>query len=222
MSGLNNLTSIGGYLEIYSNKDMTSLTGMEGLTSIGSYLTIFLNGSLTSLVGLDHLTSIGGFLDISFNSDLTSLSGLDNIDPNTISDLHIFWNQSLSTCAVESICDYLAAPNGPVMIEGNATGCNSQEEVDSACIYLSNGEINLGSAFSIHPNPTSTIITLSTPTKPDKNAFMTIYNINGQAIISRQITEQQTVVDVSGLNAGIYFVRVVNDTDVMVGKFVRQ
>jgi hypothetical protein len=51
---------------------------------------------------------------------------------------------------------------------------------------------------------------------------MTIFNINGQQIIMRQITEQQTVVDVSGLPQGVYFVKVSNERTVMVGKFVKQ
>jgi hypothetical protein len=117
----------------------------------------------------------------------------------------------------------LASPNGDVEIYGNATGCNSPEEVDSACVYLSTDEINFQHAFSIYPNPAFTnSITISTPTTPNKNTFMTIFYINGQAILSRQMTEQQTVVDVSGLVSGVYFVRLADDKTVQVGKFVKQ
>jgi photosystem II stability/assembly factor-like uncharacterized protein len=77
-------------------------------------------------------------------------------------------------------------------------------------------------AIKIYPNPSSTTITISMPATPDKNTFMTINNINGQALLSRQITEQQTVVDVSGLNVGVYFVKVADDRTVKVGKFVKK
>ncbi|MBW6461020.1 MAG: T9SS type A sorting domain-containing protein [Bacteroidales bacterium] len=36
------------------------------------------------------------------------------------------------------------------------------------------------------------------------------------------MTEQNTVVDLSGLNTGVYFVRVVDDDGVSVGKVVKR
>jgi photosystem II stability/assembly factor-like uncharacterized protein len=77
-------------------------------------------------------------------------------------------------------------------------------------------------SLKISPNPSSSQITISTPTTPNENTFMTIYNLNGQALLSRQITEKQTVVDVAGLSQGVYFVKVSDDRTVQVGKFVKQ
>jgi hypothetical protein len=222
LSGLESLTSIEGDLSIEDNYSLTSLTGLDNLTSIGGSLSIGYNPALTHLTGLEGLSSIGGYLSFSHNNALTSLSGLDNIEANTISNLYIFNNGFLSTCAVQSICDYLASSIGAVEIYSNATGCNSIEQVDSACVYLSTDEINIQHAFSIYPNPASSTITISTPTTPQKNTFMTIYNINVQQILQRQITEQQTVVDLSGLPQGIYLVRIVNDMTVQVGKFIKE
>jgi hypothetical protein len=215
--------SIGGYNG--GNPALTSLTGLEGLTSVGGYLYIYDNYALNSLTGLDNLASIGGYLDISLNYALTSLTGLDNIDAGSITDLNIFYNNSLFTCEVQSICDYLASPNGTVSIYNNAPGCNSMEEVVLACETVGVDESAVSgqrSAVNIYPNPTSTSITISTPTTNCKNTFITIIDITGKQLISRQITEQQTVVDVSGLPQGIYFVRVTDESKVQVGKFVKQ
>ena len=85
-----------------------------------------------------------------------------------------------------------------------------------------NENIKTRNNLSIYPTPASTIITISTPTTPDKNTFMTIFNLNGQALLSRQITEPIINVDVSGLVSGLYFVRVRDDRTVQVGKFVKQ
>jgi hypothetical protein len=223
MTGIENLSSIGGSFSIGGydggNPALTSLTGLESLISIGSYLNIR-SSPLVSLMGLSNLNSIGGGLGIE-GTALTSLAGLDNLDAGSISELSIIYNNSLSTCALQSICDYLASPNGTVEIHDNAPACNSPEEVDSACVYLSTDEINPQHTFSISPNPTSTTITISTPTTPEKNTTLTIFNINGQALLSRQITEQQTVVDVSGLPQGVYFVRVRDDRTMMVSKFIK-
>ena len=64
---------------------------------------------------------------------MTSLTGLENINAGSIADLYISFNNSLSTCEVQSICNYLASPNGIVIINNNATGCNNPPEVANAC-----------------------------------------------------------------------------------------
>jgi hypothetical protein len=224
LTGLDNLTSIGGLLDIYNNNALTSLTGLNNVTSIGGILTINRNAALTSLTELENLTYIGGNLEIWRNEVLTSLTGLDNVVANSINDLYISGNNSLSTCAIQSICDYLAAPNGTVYIDNNATGCNSPEEVEAACgVGLDESAVSSRqSAVNIYPNPASTTITIEMPTTPDKNTTLAIFNISGQRLIKRRIMEQQTVVDVSGLSQGVYFVSVADERMVMVGKFVKQ
>jgi hypothetical protein len=189
-------------------------------------LAIIGNDALTSLTGLDNLTAIGGGLYIRYNGALTSLTGLDNIDAGTITDLSIYDNYNLSTCEIQSICDYLVAPNGTLEIYDNSTGCNNQEEVEEAC-EVGVDESAVGSwqsAVSIYPNPSATVLTIELPEKTTtfKNATLTISNINGQQLLRRPITEPQTVLDVMGLSSGIYFVKVSNEKTVQVRKFVKQ
>jgi hypothetical protein len=132
----------------------------------------------------------------------------------------------LSTCEVQSICDYLAAPIGIVAIINNSTGCASDEKVIEAC-KLGVEEpsvVSRQSSVKIYPNPAYTTITIELPniSKPQKNTTLTIYNINGQALLSRQITEPIINVDVSGLVSGVYIVKVMDERTVQVGKFVKQ
>ena len=216
--------SIEGDVIIKGGNDITDLTGLNVLTSVGGNLAISFNYLLTSLDGLEGLNSIGGDLNIFGNDSLTSLTGLDGINSGSIINLRIVGNDTLSTCDILSICEYLAAPNGTIEIHNNATGCNSQEEVLAACsVGLDEPAVSgRQSAVNIHPNPASTTITISAPTTPEKNTFMTIFNLNGQALLSCQITEPIINVDVSGLSQGVYFVKVANERTVQVGKFVKQ
>ena len=78
------------------------------------------------------------------------------------------------------------------------------------------------SKLLIYPNPSSTHITIELPSTPQTNTILTIYNLNGQQLITQPITEPQTTVDVSGLPRGVYFVKVVNDEKVMMGKLVKE
>jgi len=222
LNGLNVITSIGGALLIPSNPSLTNLTGLDNLTSIEGNVAIYGNTALISLTGLEGLTSIAGYIHIYDNKALTSLAGLDNITAGSITELYIVNNSSLSNCVVQSICNYLVTPNGTIEISDNTTGCNSEEEVKANCKSGYEDYAKSESHITIYPNPAPTQITIETPTTPNKNTILTIHNINGQVISRRQITEQQTVVNVSGLSQGIYVVRIVSDDGVMVGKFVKQ
>ncbi|MEN8226163.1 MAG: YCF48-related protein [Bacteroidota bacterium] len=63
----------------------------------------------------------------------------------------------------------------------------------------------------IYPNPASSQITIETLDPTEKITFLTIYNINGQQLITCQIKELKTVLDLSDLSQGIYFVKIQND-----------
>jgi len=221
LAGLDNVTSVGT-LSIWGNDALTSLTGLDNVTAVGGNLEISNNDALSSLSGLDNVTSIGYSLYITQNSSLTSLTGLDNIDANTIDDLYINSNDSLTICEVQSICDYLAAPNGSIGIHDNAPGCNSQEEVEDACETVSIEEQSKLNDATIFPNPSSTQVTIELPTQPSKNTSLTISNTNGQELITQSIIEPQTEIDLSSLPSGIYIVKVWNDKEVMVRNVIKQ
>jgi hypothetical protein len=231
LSGLNSLNFIEGHLSIgywegwSYNHSLTSLNGLEGLDSVGGDLDFIRNPVLVSLAGLTHLISIGGSLSLIENDSLESLAGLNNINPASINWLNIGGNISLSTCEVQSVCDYLANPGGYVDIGNNATGCNSQEEVEAACgVGLDESSVTgRQSSVSIYPNPSTTSITISLPsTTPINNITLSIYNVNSQQVISCCLTVPITFLDISALPCGIYFARITTETTVMVGKFVKR
>ncbi len=123
LTGLEGLTSIGGGLKVSYCDTLNSLMGLENLIAVGGSLKIQSNQNLISLTGLESLTSLGGDLSIGYkygyyggNASLTSLAGLNNISAGSINNLVIAYNQSLSSCEAQSICDYLVSPNGTVTI----------------------------------------------------------------------------------------------------------
>ncbi len=207
ISSLSNLTYIGGSLLINPdwpiNYSLTSLTGMENLTSIGGYLWIENMGALTSLNGLENLSSIVGMLKIVSNEALTSLSGLDNISASSIEELSIYWNSSLTTCEIQSVCDYLATPGGTISIYNNALGCNSQEEVEGACEPIGILENNSKPELSIYPNPATDKL-YNTSNNGLKIEKVNIYNQLGQNVL--HINEIRESFDISSLRQGIYII----------------
>ncbi len=77
------------------------------------------------------------------------------------------------------------------------------------------------SQISLYPNPATDKITIETFPTTIKSQLL-ITNLNGQEIITRQITELKTQIDISNLPAGIYFVRLTSDKTVEVGKIIKQ
>jgi acyl-[acyl carrier protein]--UDP-N-acetylglucosamine O-acyltransferase len=221
MTGLDNVTSVGGHLSIYHNFALTSLTGLESLTSIGGDLLIEGNGALTILTGLESLTSIGESIKIEGNGALTNLTGLDNIDAGSFYFLYIFNNPLLSYCEVQSICDFLSSPFAICQFYNNAIGCNSTTEVVAACEAMSVEGLNQSGRFSMYPNPSSDYITIETSAIPTKSQ-LSIMNLNGQHLITLQITEPKTQLDISTLPNGVYFVQLTGERTVEVRKFVKQ
>jgi len=241
LSGLENLESIGGSLGVCANGQLLSLSGLENLDSIGGWLSVGSiygvgsppppggNDLLVNFTPLGSLTYLGGGIDIGRNHSLSSLAGLGNINAGTVTDLLIGYNDSLSTCEVKSVCDYLASPNGTVFIQNNATGCNSQAEVQTACD--ANGLVEVRSrplSVSTYPNPFSSFTTLEYELEHAATVNLSVFNHLGQQVAvlvdGEQVSGSQHVCwDAEGLPAGIYFVGLLIEGVVQrgVGKLVK-
>jgi hypothetical protein len=244
-TGLNNLTSVMGGLTLGYNHDVTNLSGLDNLAYVGGWIGILYNLSLTTFSGLNHLNSIGGGLNIAYNEvlnsidalntvtsigdgieiegnmTLTSLAGLENIDAGSISNLVIKLNYSLSTCEVQSVCNYIANSVGTVEIGNNSAGCSSQDEVKAACGLVSVVSLAANEGISIYPNPSSTHVTINSPIT-FLNDDLIIFSYTGQQMIRKRITESRMVIDISYLPKGIYIVQINNSKAVSSCKFIKE
>ncbi len=213
LDDLESLTSIGGDFSISGNA-ITNLNGLQNLSTIGGHLFIS-SLMLTSLNGLESLTSIGDFLGIGDNQALTDINGLANVT-YIGGYLSIANNQYLSDCDVYSICDYLAAPNGTIEIHDNASGCNSQAEVETACITSLENTIS-DTQISIYPNPCKDFLIISTQNgvSPDD---VSVYNLAGQKV--QHSKSNNNILDISRLRSGIYIVELVTGNGKMRKKLM--
>jgi hypothetical protein len=79
--------------------------------------------------------------------------------------------------------------------------------------------------FSIYPNPASTLINLQFTNElnlqavnPEGKSVLTIRNILGEELLSKQIQNDESVFDVSGLQNGLYFVAITTVDKLTVSK----
>ncbi len=224
LSGLENITSIGGELLIRQTEKMQSLSGIENVNSIGGDLRIFDNVALNDLSALENTTSIDGSIWIFRNSMLTTLHGLENINPESILELHLFANPILSVCEVQSICNYLTSPNGVINIDGNLMGCNSEEEVEAACL-VGQQEMIPDDFCQVFPNPTSGLLRFSFTITEPTGFSIEIVNSLGQKINGPEpgylsSGANEIIWNASHLPDGIYYYKLQTDNQTVGGKLI--
>jgi hypothetical protein len=76
------------------------------------------------------------------------------------------------------------------------------------------------SKFSLCPNPATDKITIETIGET-QDLYFEIVNIEGHQIMTNQITQPKTMIDISELPSGVYFVRLTNERTVEIGKFIK-
>ena len=139
------------------------------------------------------------------------------LDPGTISYLSVRENQSLSSCAVKSVCAILSDPDGVYGVMDNAGGCNGKDEVLESCIdAVPEGSLLADIVF--YPNPANISFRI------DNNSFeinhLCIYNQYGHRVYSQ--SSPSGVIDVSSFESGMYLVEIASGKDVVRKKlFVR-
>jgi hypothetical protein len=123
LSGLQNINSVGGDLNINNNEALKSLSGLENIRSVGGDLVIQSDISLTDLVGLDGIISVGRDLNIQDNDALTSLKGLQGIT-SVYGDLSIWSNKQLMSLGMTG----LQKIDGDFEVHDNPMLCDSLAE----------------------------------------------------------------------------------------------
>ncbi|MFT6844511.1 MAG: hypothetical protein ACJAUV_000691 [Flavobacteriales bacterium] len=75
---------------------------------------------------------------------------------------------------------------------------------------------------SLFPNPTSTVLTLNINISENQEAFVQIFNVSGNAIISFNTSKPQTDIPVIHLHSGVYYARIAYDNVVKLVPFIKK
>ncbi|WP_339697579.1 T9SS type A sorting domain-containing protein [uncultured Marixanthomonas sp.] len=213
LQGLDNLSEIGINFTLSRNPQMITLSNLANLTSIGDNLVIQGQTNLTSVDGLENLISIGGFLNISVNNSLSNIEGIKNIDATTVTQLQIFQNENLPECAVLSVCDFLNLDPANAVIDTNAIGCNSVQQVVAHC-ELSIQENPL-SEVKIYPNPTNDSFNISNL----KEGTIKVMDSQGRIVSNYDV--DNSFYSIKDLSKGIYFVQIRSGNQTTVRQLIK-
>ena len=77
--------------------------------------------------------------------------------------------------------------------------------------------------FTVYPNPaTDNLIIELSATNTLHNLSISIYDIQGQLILQQQLNKVKTELNISGLAKGVYVVKVYNESNTSISKFVKE
>jgi hypothetical protein len=82
-------------------------------------------------------------------------------------------------------------------------------------------ELRNSPGILVFPNPAKDKITIET-SAPPVNSQLSIMNLSAQELITQKITECKTVINISHLPTGIYFIRLTRNMSADIGKLIKQ
>ncbi len=208
LNGLDSITTVEHSLIIRFNQNLLSLNGLEQIHEVGA-LSLNDNYNLSNLDGLSGLNTIENTLSLQYNTVLSDISELADVNVDSVTRLRMYGNFMLSACNINSVCNILELPNEVyIRIEDNASGCNSQAEVEEACEtgideYLRNDEL------IVYPNPSNGIVYFKGNGLSDIK-YVNIYNQLGQKVSYKNKVANS--IDVSSLQKGLYLIEIITET----------
>ncbi len=183
LSGLENLSTIGGNLRVENNNSLENLNGLEQLTQINSSILLQNNPELISLMGLENLTTVLGDFTIDNNPSITNINSLQSLT---------FTGARLLVARNDQLPNLVGLENlnsvGELSIDDNQTltsleGLTSLTEV--------NGNFSINANFNLYDISSLTNINIIegnlsiTNTRTETlNVFENINAINGRLNIS--------------------------------------
>ena len=75
--------------------------------------------------------------------------------------------------------------------------------------------------MKIYPNPVRNILTVET-LQSFGNSTLSIFNVNGQELLTQKVVSSKTQLDMSGFAKGVYTIRLLNNDKVEVRKIVKE
>lgn len=120
---------------------------------------------------------------------------------------------------------YIGSVSFTITEQNSFTSFNISNDYQSDCFEVNVGINMPGQAeskfFTVYPNPATNIISVGS-SMLDGNPHFTIFSVNGEKVIEKQLGDIETQIDISTLQPGFYFVRLQNEKMIEVKKLIKE
>ena len=230
LEGLGNF-SVPNYFTVSGNASLESFQGFDTSFKIGgagepgqTNSGVFRVENNSSLIAIDNLNDVvvvqGGWIAINNNPLLENLM-MDGTVEGGNHTVNITNNPNLDVCSGGLICKLAelstqAPPKAILQIWENDTCCENGAVVIKKCL-LGVSDAFLQALITVFPNPVSEILTIET------DSSSSFVSANVRSLLGELVTtSQSSVIDMSKLASGIYFIEVVTDKGTLVKKIVKE
>jgi photosystem II stability/assembly factor-like uncharacterized protein len=107
----------------------------------------------------------------------------------------------------------------PVVTTGYIVGGNGTILKSTSTVTSITETKNTKVKFDMYPNPVVNELNINTT---EAKGLISVYSINGQELVNKQITESNTKIDFSNFPSGVYFIKLVNDKSTNIEKIVKR
>lgn len=180
-------------------------------------MQISLSGQNVPVTGLEVVTQGGVPAEITTNGGTLQLEA--NIIPNNANNQNVTWSLTFGTGAgtISSTGLVTALSNGTVTAK--ASSVENSNISDSLVINISRQGVSVrtlknNDKFEIFPNPTQDgqiNIKFESGFVNDQNIAFTVVDINGKVLLSGSISKDRSLIDISKLSTGNYFLNLNGD-----------
>ncbi|HEY9082330.1 MAG TPA: SBBP repeat-containing protein [Vicingaceae bacterium] len=230
-AGVFNLSSAGGN-DIFILKLTCNTYSTQTITACDSYTWIDNVTYTTSNNTATHILTGGNSIgcDSIVTLDLT-INTIDNTVTNSAPTLTA--NQSGSTyqwldcdnnfsiISGETAQNYLATTTGNYAVEITIGNCVDTSNCENVIINSIKEITNID--FSVHPNPTKGLFTISLDDTQNEVLSYSILNLKGNTVKqASNIIAKQIIIDISNESKGIYFIKLNTSSTSTIYKLIKQ
>jgi hypothetical protein len=142
------------------------------------------------------------------------------LSANTGFGLSYQWYKGNAAITNATLNNYTATEPGKYkcIVTKNITGCSSTSQKIQVTVPCKTGEASLA-MITVYPNPASTQVIIETNSMTLKTIF--IKDALGQTVKMINTEELSLILDIGSLSAGIYFVEIVTDQNVITKSFIK-
>ena len=144
--------------------------------------------------------------------------------PTDATDKSVNWSiiESTGTATINSSGLVTATGNGAVTVKATANdGSEIYGEMTISISNQSTGINDLNSAkLNVYPNPATDFLYLEFV--QTDNFILEVIDMTGKVVISDKVYEKKERIDISELNDGLYFIKVTNQSESFVSRFIKK
>ena len=214
LSGMVNLNYLTCPNNNISNIDFTGLPNLKAVSCSNNQITT-----------LDFSNNPQFKELVCNNNNLTSI----NIKNGSFQNINLSFPNSNNDCwknGNPNLTNICADENEVAPLTAFLTSCNSgaNPTIDSSCV-LSNEQF-VKNEFLVYPNPTNSIINVKFNSNFNSNVNFNnnieLLDIQGRVLQSQKVSNAQTSLDISGLDIGVYFLKINSGNREQIQKIIKK